>query len=324
MLVNFTLFFTFVFLLNVGFLLHLTLQPCKAASRTCFCKGLYRKSVSVLHIWQLLCCAVCVHSLRWGQCANCSGIIFTLESNGHSNLLCGTLLCVAAQFQTYHSAHWKLQFFLGILQSLICHLIFMNKKTASGCVQFFLSLNFQFVQLCAPLWLGLANFTPTYIIQTCCIKYFTSQSVWMVSISPFFVVFFCQSSVTSSWRAHVFSLLKSSELTFDFRDFSFIWISLSSLFNVSKEENFSVFKTGLLWCFHHTCWSREEVPYPMVDRPNWISAVKNDFSFISFENTFTRTVKGKSHIMGNQKVGYNEGGFIAVSDTDGAFGWKTL
>lgn len=62
----------------------------------------------------------------------------------------------------------------------------------------------------------------------------------------------------------------------------------------------------------------------MVDRPNWISAVKDDFSFISFENTFTRVVKGKSHIMGNQKVGFNEGGFIAVSDTDGAFGWKTL
>lgn len=28
--------------------------------------------------------------------------------------------------------------------------------------------------------------------------------------------------------------------------------------------------------------------------------------------------------MGNQKVGFNKGGFIAVSDTDGAFGWKTV
>lgn len=35
-------------------------------------------------------------------------------------------------------------------------------------------------------------------------------------------------------------------------------------------------------------------------------------------------VKGKNRIMNSQKVGFNEGGFIAVSDTDDAFGWKTL
>lgn len=196
--------------------------------------------MSVLYIWQLLCCAVCVHSFRWGQCANCSGIIFTLESNGHSSLLCGNLLCVAAQFQTYHSACWKLQFFFCVLQSLICHLGFLWTRRQPQDVYNFFPLDFQFVQLCAPFSPGLADFTPTCIIQTCCIKNFTSQSVWMVSISPSFVVFFCQSSVTSSWRAHVFSLLKSSELTFDSRDFSFIWISLSSLLNVSRGKLLSL------------------------------------------------------------------------------------